>query len=100
MTLLDKEQKINQINEKLSVMGSRELLIVHTTIMTLYLRQQCDQLLPEWGMKSELVQRFLNPHILRNCSEITHDNYLSKCPSASSENLDIARYACDFLLGS
>jgi len=38
--------------------------------------------------------------ILRNCSEITHDNYLSKCPSASSENLDIARYACDFLLCS
>ena len=30
MTLLDKEQKINQINEKLSVMGSKELLIVHT----------------------------------------------------------------------
>ncbi len=43
MTLLDKEQKINQINEKLSVMGSRELLIVHTTIMALYLRQQSDQ---------------------------------------------------------
>lgn len=57
MTLLDKEQKINQINEKLSVMGSRELLIVHTTIMTLYLRQQCDQLLPEWGMKSELAAK-------------------------------------------
>ncbi|EOS24732.1 hypothetical protein C804_05097 [Lachnospiraceae bacterium A4] len=37
---------------------------------------------------------------LRNCDEITHDNYLSKCPSASSENLDIARYACDFLLCS
>ena len=36
--------------------------------------------------------------VVRNCSEITHDNYLSKCPSASSENLDIARYACDFLL--
>ncbi len=33
-------------------------------------------------------------------SIITHDNYLSKCPSASSENLDIARYACDFLLCS
>lgn len=56
MTLLDKEQKINQINEKLSVMGSKELLIVHTTIMALYLRQQCDQcdqLLPELGMESE-----------------------------------------------
>jgi hypothetical protein len=26
---------------------------------------------------------------IRNCSEITHDNYLSKCPSAASENLDI-----------
>jgi hypothetical protein len=54
MTLLDKEQKINQINEKLSVMGSKELLIVHTTIMTLYLRQQfdqCNQLLPEFGME-------------------------------------------------
>ncbi len=38
--------------------------------------------------------------VVRNCSEITHDNYLSKCPSASSENLDIARYACDFLLCS
>lgn len=60
MTLLDKKQKINQINEKLSVMGSRELLIVHTTIMALYLRQQsdqCDQLLPEWGMKSELAAK-------------------------------------------
>ncbi len=40
------------------------------------------------------------PERIRNCSEITHDNYLSKCPSASSENLDIARYACDFLLCS
>ena len=28
--------------------------------------------------------------MFRNCSEITHDKYLSKCPSASSENLDIA----------
>ena len=61
MTLLDKEQKINQINEKLSVMGSRELLIVQTTIMALSLRQQsdpCDQLLPEWGMKSELPAKY------------------------------------------
>ncbi|MEZ3472004.1 MAG: hypothetical protein K1W27_04035 [Lachnospiraceae bacterium] len=38
--------------------------------------------------------------MVRNCDEITHDKYLSKCPSASSENLDIARYACDFLLCS
>ena len=37
---------------------------------------------------------------LRNCQEIAHDNYLSKCPSAALENLDIARYACDFLLCS
>ena len=39
-------------------------------------------------------------NVFRNCSEITHDNYLSKCSSAASENLDIARYACDFLLCS
>ncbi len=43
MTLLEKEQKIDEINEKLSAMGSEELLIVHTTIMTLYIRQQFDQ---------------------------------------------------------
>lgn len=43
MTLLDKEQKLNQINEKLAVMGSKELLIVHTAIMVLYNRQQFDQ---------------------------------------------------------
>lgn len=43
MTLLEKEQKIDEINKKLSAMGSEELLIVHTTIMTLYIRQQFDQ---------------------------------------------------------
>ena len=37
---------------------------------------------------------------VRNYSEITHDNNLHKCPSAASENLDIARYAYDFLLCS
>jgi len=25
---------------------------------------------------------------------------LSKCPSAASDNLDVARYACDYLLCS
>lgn len=56
MTLLDKKQKINQINEKLSAMGSKELLIVYTTIMTLYLRQQFDQCnQPEIDMKPELA---------------------------------------------
>lgn len=43
MTMLEKEQKIDEINKKLSAMGSEELLIVHTTIMTLYIRQQFDQ---------------------------------------------------------
>lgn len=43
MTLREKEQKIDEINKKLSAMGSEELLIVHTTIMTLYIRQQFDQ---------------------------------------------------------
>ena len=38
--------------------------------------------------------------MVRNYSEITHDNNLPKCPSAASENLDIARYACDFFLCS
>lgn len=43
MSLLDKEKELDQINEKLSLMGSRELLIVHTTIMALYNRQQLDE---------------------------------------------------------
>lgn len=43
MSLLDKEKELDQINEKLSMMGSRELLIVHTTIMALYNRQQLDE---------------------------------------------------------
>ncbi len=43
MTLQDKEKEINQINKKLAVMGGKELLIVHTTIMALYNRQQLDQ---------------------------------------------------------
>lgn len=35
---------------------------------------------------------------VRNCHEINQPFGLSKCPSAASENLDVARYACDFLL--
>ncbi len=36
--------------------------------------------------------------ILRNFQEITNPFGLSKCPSAASDNLDIARYACDYLM--
>ena len=32
---------------------------------------------------------YLYIFIVRNCSGITHDNNLPKCPSAASENLDI-----------
>lgn len=54
--MLDKKQKINQINEKLSVMGSKELLIAQTAIMTLYLRQQFDQCnQPELDIEPELA---------------------------------------------
>lgn len=30
--------------------------------------------------------------------EIPYNNYLSKCPSVASENLDIVCHACNFLL--
>ena len=43
MTLQDRKKEIDQINKKLAVIGSRELLIVHTTITALYNRQQLDQ---------------------------------------------------------
>lgn len=42
ITLLDKKNEINQINEKLITLGVKELLIVHTTITALYNRQQFD----------------------------------------------------------
>ncbi len=58
-----------------------------------------DDVLGCWGCKIwRQGTDFLRIPTLRNYSEITHDKNLPKCPSAASENLDIARYACDFLL--
>ncbi len=37
---------------------------------------------------------------LRNSPEITHHFDFPKCSATASENLDVARYACDFLLCS
>ncbi len=43
MTIQERKKEIDQINKKLAVIGSRELLIVHTTITALYNRQQLDE---------------------------------------------------------
>lgn len=43
MTVQDRKREIDQINKKLAVIGSRELLIVHTTVTALYNRQQLDE---------------------------------------------------------
>lgn len=43
MSIQDKKREIDKINEKLSVMGSRELIIIHTTITALYNRQQIEE---------------------------------------------------------
>lgn len=43
MTVQERKKEIDQINKKLAVIGSRELLIVHTTITALYNRQQLDE---------------------------------------------------------
>lgn len=60
MTLQDKKNEIKQMNKKLAVMGSKELLIVHTTITALYNRQQLDQyeqLLQQPINEPELVEK-------------------------------------------
>ncbi|MDE7203208.1 MAG: hypothetical protein K2O91_15200 [Lachnospiraceae bacterium] len=60
MTLQDKKNEIKQINKKLAVMGSKELLIVHTTITALYNRQQFDeyeQLLQQPTNELELARK-------------------------------------------
>lgn len=43
LTIQERKKEIDQINKKLAVIGSRELLIVHTTITALYNRQQLDE---------------------------------------------------------
>ena len=58
MTLQEKKNEIKQMNKKLALMGSKELLIVHTTITALYNRQQLDQyeqLLQQSVNESELA---------------------------------------------
>lgn len=58
ITLQDKENEINQINKKLAILGSKELLIVHTTITALYNRQQFDdydQPLHQYPRELEMV---------------------------------------------
>ncbi len=50
--------------------------------------------------KMELCRVYLIFVRVRNCQEITHQFDLYKCPSAASDNLDVARYACDYLLCS
>lgn len=58
MTVQDRKREIDQINKKLAVIGSRELLIVHTTVTALYNRQQLDeyeQLLNQSIREPELV---------------------------------------------
>ena len=43
ITLQERKKEINEINEKLAVIGNKELLIVHTTATALYLKQQLDE---------------------------------------------------------
>ncbi len=43
MSIQDRKKEIKSINEKLSVIGSRELIIVHTVATALYNRQQIEE---------------------------------------------------------